>query len=113
MAQVRIQVRREPASEWTTSNPVLSQGEFGLETDSGRFKIGDGIRSWSTLPYASGPLPADTSPLDVGNRNAGSSLSYARADHSHAFPSSVTFSRVTAGEATIAGTDRWNPYACR
>ena len=104
MAQVRIQVRREPASEWTTSNPVLSQGEFGLETDSGRFKIGDGIRSWSTLPYASGPLPADTSPLDVGNRNAGSSLSYARADHSHAFPSSVTFSRVTAGEATIAGT---------
>ena len=32
-------------------NPTLAQGEIGIELDTNRFKIGDGVRGWNTLPY--------------------------------------------------------------
>jgi hypothetical protein len=47
----RIQLRRGTASEWTTSNPVLSAGELGFETDTTKFKIGDGTTNWNGLNY--------------------------------------------------------------
>lgn len=47
----RLQVRRGSASTWTSTNPVLYAGEIGYETDSGRFKIGDGTTSWTSLDY--------------------------------------------------------------
>lgn len=46
-----IRIRRGTSSEWANKNPVLGSGEPGLETDTGRFKIGTGINSWSSLPY--------------------------------------------------------------
>lgn len=46
-----IQLRRGIASEWTTDNPVLRQGEPGFELFTGKFKIGDGIQHWNDLPY--------------------------------------------------------------
>lgn len=51
---VQILFRRGTASSWISSNPVLSAGEPGFETDTGKFKIGDGITAWSTLEYATG-----------------------------------------------------------
>ena len=103
MALVRIQVRRDTASDWSANNPVLAEGEIGFELDTARIKVGDGVRNWLNLPYTSGALPATSGPLDVGARSAGSSLLYARADHSHALPSAVTVVSLTAGRATIAG----------
>ena len=47
----KIQVRRGTSSEWTTSNPVLATGEIGFETDTSKFKIGDGTTSWTGLNY--------------------------------------------------------------
>jgi hypothetical protein len=47
----RMQQRRGTASQWTTANPVLAAGEIGFETDTSKFKIGDGSSAWSTLPY--------------------------------------------------------------
>ena len=47
----RIQVRRGAASTWTSTNPTLYAGEIGYETDSGRFKIGDGTTAWTSLDY--------------------------------------------------------------
>ena len=47
----RMQQRRGTASEWTTANPTLAAGEIGFETDSGKFKIGDGTTAWSSLNY--------------------------------------------------------------
>jgi len=47
----KIQVRRGTASQWTTSNPVLSAGELGFETDTTKFKIGDGTTNWAGLDY--------------------------------------------------------------
>ena len=47
----RIQLRRGGAQEWANENPTLAQGELGIELDTNRFKIGDGVRGWNTLPY--------------------------------------------------------------
>ena len=51
---IQIQFRRGTASEWSASNPVLADGELGAETDTGRFKIGNGSTVWSGLQYSSG-----------------------------------------------------------
>lgn len=48
----QIQVRRDAASNWTSTNPTLAQGEIGFETDTGKFKIGDGTTAWTSLTYA-------------------------------------------------------------
>ena len=51
---VKIQFRRSTASEWTSANPLLSQGEVGYEYDTGRFKVGNGTQAWNLLSYSSG-----------------------------------------------------------
>ena len=48
-----IKLRRGTASEWTTNNPTLAAGEMGIETDTRKFKFGDGTTPWNTLAYAS------------------------------------------------------------
>lgn len=46
-----IQVRRDTAANWTSANPTLAAGEVGFETDTGKFKIGDGSTAWASLTY--------------------------------------------------------------
>ena len=46
-----IQLRRDTAANWTSANTVLSQGEQGYETDTGKMKIGDGSTAWTSLDY--------------------------------------------------------------
>lgn len=55
----RIQLRRDTSANWTSVNPVLADGEIGLEQDTGQFKIGNGTVAWSSLPYGGmqGPSP--------------------------------------------------------
>ena len=48
----KIQLRRDTAADWTSNNPTLSEGEFGWESDTNRFKIGDGSAAWNSLAYA-------------------------------------------------------------
>lgn len=52
----QIQLRRDTAANWASTNPVLGQGEPGFETDTGGFKIGDGTTNWNSLAHASPPL---------------------------------------------------------
>ena len=47
----RLQQRRDTAANWTSNNPTLAAGEFGLETDTGKFKIGNGSTAWASLAY--------------------------------------------------------------
>lgn len=49
----RIQLRRGTAAQWTAANPVLAQGEPGVESDTGKMKFGNGVTAWLALPYAS------------------------------------------------------------
>lgn len=44
--------RRKTAADWTSQNPVLLEGELGLETDTGKFKFGNGSTTWTGRPYA-------------------------------------------------------------
>jgi hypothetical protein len=46
-----IQFRRDTAANWTSNNPVLAQGEVGLETDTNSYKVGDGATTWTSLGY--------------------------------------------------------------
>lgn len=50
----QIKIRRDTAANWTTANPTLASGEWALETDTRKVKIGDGATAWATLPYFSG-----------------------------------------------------------
>jgi len=47
----RMQQRRGTAAQWTAANPVLAAGEIGFETDTNKFKIGNGATAWSALDY--------------------------------------------------------------
>ena len=58
---VQIQLRRGTASQWTSADPTLAAGEIGLETDTAKYKIGDGTTAWSSLAYSS--LPSGTATL--------------------------------------------------
>ena len=48
---IKIQSRRGTAAQWTSSNPTLSAGEFGFETDTLKLKIGNGSTAWTSLAY--------------------------------------------------------------
>ena len=48
---VQIQLRRGTSAEWSSVNPIIAQGEFVIELDTGRFKLGNGISRWNDLGY--------------------------------------------------------------
>jgi hypothetical protein len=58
----RIRLRRDTAANWTAANPILGDGEVGLETDTQKFKAGDGVLAWSALSY----YPASTTTMVRG-----------------------------------------------
>ena len=53
MAQLntRIVLRNDTAANWSSVNPVLLKGEIGMENDTRKQKMGDGISRWNALPY--------------------------------------------------------------
>lgn len=50
-AQTVIKLRRDSAADWASVNPVLAEGEVGLEVDSGLVKYGNGTSAWADLAY--------------------------------------------------------------
>jgi hypothetical protein len=52
---IRMQQRRGTAAQWISLNdgdgPILGAGEIGFESDTGKFKIGDGTNHWIDLDY--------------------------------------------------------------
>jgi hypothetical protein len=56
-----LQLRRGSGENWNSVNPTLSNGELGLNTDNRLFKVGDGLTTWTSLPYYPGiPLSSGT-----------------------------------------------------
>jgi hypothetical protein len=47
---LKIQLRRDITANWTSNNPLLLNGEVGIETDTLRFKVGNGTQRWNDLP---------------------------------------------------------------
>lgn len=57
MAEVikgKVQHRYDTAADLMTSNPTMLAGEIGIESDTAKFKFGDGSTSWNDLPYSGG-----------------------------------------------------------
>lgn len=47
---VQFRLRRGHTDEWAALDPVLSEGEPGVDLDTGALKVGDGITRWLDLP---------------------------------------------------------------
>jgi hypothetical protein len=58
---IRIQIRRDTAANWTSANPVLRAGEFGVETDTLKFKIGNGTSTWTQITSYANVTPTGLS----------------------------------------------------
>jgi hypothetical protein len=49
-----IQLRRDTAANWTSTNPTLASGELGIETNTAKLKLGNGSTAWNSLAYWTG-----------------------------------------------------------
>lgn len=92
---IRVQMvqRKDTAANWTAANPILLSGEIGYETDTEKFKIGDGTTNWNGLDYL--PIPDGSGNLTItGNLEIGTT-------------GTLTFEGSTANdfETTLAVTD--------
>lgn len=55
---IRIQLRRDTAANWVSANPALLAGEIGIETDTLKFKIGNG-NNWNDIANYANTTPSD------------------------------------------------------
>lgn len=49
VTSMRFACRRRTAADWTSGNEILLAGEIGYETDTDKFKIGDGVTRWNSI----------------------------------------------------------------
>ena len=75
----KIIIRNDTAEVWTTKNSILSKGEFGVENDTNKFKIGDGSTAWNDLASAGADEPAID---NIIAQNRDSLYKYTRTDAS-------------------------------
>lgn len=104
----KIQVRRGTSSQWTTANTLLSSGEIGFETDTNKFKIGDGTLLWDALEYFINL--EDIELLDYLTTSSASTTYLTQASFSSASPNFATDAElasaiVTASAAAVAYAD--------
>jgi hypothetical protein len=52
MPFIQLQIRRDTLINWVSTNPVLANGEMGINLDTYQYKVGDGTKTWNQLPYA-------------------------------------------------------------
>lgn len=90
-----IKLRRDTATAWSTVNPVLADGEMGLDTTNDKIKIGDGSSTWTALPYAF-DTPAETT-TKASNAQSAAEATAAGALSTHEGDTS------THGVTTVAG----------
>ena len=62
----KIILRNDTRANWKSANPVLTKGEMGVEIDTGKIKIGDGVKAWGELDYAN-VLPNELEGLGYGD----------------------------------------------
>lgn len=93
MTLARMQQRRDSAADWTSSNPVLAEGEIGWETDTKRLKIGDGTTAWTSLAYSPSTITVKRVKRTSGNITL-NSTSWANVDTGL----DITFTGVSAGD---------------
>lgn len=86
---------RNTAAGFTTANPVLGYGVTGLETDTGKIKVGDGVTAWASLLYSGGG-PVEWSAI------TGKPSTFTPATHSHAIADVTGLQTALDAKATPA-----------
>jgi len=77
----KIQLRRDTAANWASSNPVLAAGEVGWDSTNTQLRIGDGSTAWATLPVAaSKPSDLAAAQLVAINTQTGTAYTLALSD---------------------------------
>jgi hypothetical protein len=95
-----MQQRRDTAANWTSANPTLLSGELGYETDTSKFKIGDGTTAWNSLDFV--PIFAlDAYPL-VAADLATASVTTAKLADDAVTAAKLANTAVSAGSYTAA-----------
>ena len=67
--QGRVKNRFDTAENWATINPILLGGEFGVESDTGLFKVGTGKNRWNTLAYQNPISSSDLEGLETDSKD--------------------------------------------
>jgi hypothetical protein len=100
--QTKIQIRRDTAANWTSTNPTLASGEIGFETNTNKLKIGNGSTAWTSLAYASG---ADVTWDAVTNKPSSFTPSAHASSHGSAGADAITVaqSQVTGLDTALSG----------
>jgi len=75
---VQIQLRRGTATQWSTANPIIAEGELCIELDTKKFKVGDGVNHWNDIPYTENKntLANMATDVDITDLDDGSLLIY-------------------------------------
>lgn len=66
------------AASWASENPTLEDGAIGVETDTSKWKIGDGATAWASLGYGPGAFTNYATCRAVSAVTAASGLSEAQ-----------------------------------
>ena len=106
----KIQFRKDTGANWSSVNPVLADGEMGLNTTDRTFKLGNGVTAWNSLTTISGPAGKGISNIV---RTSGTGLAGSTDTYTITFSdtSTTTFMVVNGtngtnginGEVTLAG----------
>lgn len=99
----KIQLRRDTASNWASVNPILSQGEPGVELGTNKWKIGNGTSTWNTLEYQGVQLPANSAGYLYNNGSGTLSWSPGGGGGGGGTVTSVNVSGGTTGLTTSGG----------
>ena len=88
----RIQLRRDTTVNWLAADPVLAQGEQGLDTTTGLLYIGDGSTPFSLLPAFTGDNSAVYTRVETDN------LLITKADKADTYTKTEVDAKVSEGE---------------
>jgi hypothetical protein len=115
--EATIQLRRATSAEWAADNPVLLEGEVGIDTTTGLIKVGNGTDPWASLQLQARYLTSVTSTAtDIGATPAAVKTAYdqavtatanaatAQAAAENAAATSIPRAMVTAKGDIIAAT---------
>ena len=118
---IRVRHKRMPASEWARSDFVLYDGELGIESDTGKVKVGNGRDQFSALQYLTGPKGDRGERGETGPRGADGVVRFEgsaaeRALEQYAKKSETPVYRIAKGDitssngiATIRTSELFNP----
>jgi len=105
-----MQQRKGTAAQWAAADPILNAGEIGWESDTNKFKIGDGINHWDDLTYFLDSTDTGFSAEDyllATSKNAANGVAALDANVNVVTTTGVVFEGATADsyEITLAVTD--------